>query len=73
MVVMGKRSSMASVSWASNFLPRASQTNSAAPMFHGAKKDVHAALAQPVSASVQCRSSGPLSSQKRPVIVWPMG
>jgi len=70
---MGKRSKTVSVSCGSNFLPRASQTKIAAPMFHGAKKQVHAACAQPVSEIVQCRSSGVLSSQNRPVMMWPIG
>ena len=64
---------MASVSCESNFLPRASQTKMAAPMFHGAKKQVHAACAQPVSEIVQWRSSGVLSSQNLPVMMWPIG
>ena len=72
-VVMGNRSNIASVSWASNFLPRPSQMKMAAPMFQGAKKHVQAAWAQPVSEMVQCRSSGPLSSQNLPVMTWPMG
>ena len=59
---------MESVSPGSNFLPRASQTKSAAPMFHGAKQHVHAAWAQPVSEIVQWRSSGVLSSQNFPVM-----
>ena len=42
-------------------------------MFHGAKKPVHAACAQPVSEIVQCRSAGVLSSQNVPVMTWPIG
>ncbi len=72
-VLIGKRSNMASVASGSNFLPRASQTKSAAPMFQGAKKQVQAAWAQPVSEMVQCKSSGVLSSQNLPVMIWPMG
>ena len=45
----------------------------AAPMFQGAKKQVQAAWAQPVSERVQWRSVGLLSSQNFPVGMWPMG
>src|SRR5215208_1846034 len=72
-VVIGKRSNIASVCPGSNFLPRASHTKRAAPMFHGPKKCVHATCAHPVSEIVQCRSAGVLSSQNVPVILWPMG
>ena len=71
--MIGKRSNIVSVSSGSNRLPRASQTKIAAPMFHGAKRHVHAAWAQPVSEIVQWRSSGVLSSQNFPVMTWPMG
>ena len=72
-VVIGKRSNISSAAAGSNFFPRASQTKRAAPMFQGAKKQVQAAWAQPVSEIVQWRSSGRLSSQNFPVTMWPRG
>src|SRR6476619_446031 len=44
--------------------------NSAAPWIQGANRQPQAALAQPVSDSVQCRSFGVRSSQYFPVILW---
>ena len=63
---------MRRVSRASN-LSLWSQMNTAAPIFHGAKKHVHAAWAQPVSERVQWRSVGLLSSQNLPVATCPIG
>src|SRR3970040_1291466 len=54
----GQGSNISSAAGGSNFFPRASQTKRAAPVFQGAKKQVHAAWAQPVSEIVQCASGG---------------
>src|SRR5207245_10668288 len=72
-VEVGKRSNRSPSQPAPSRRPPDSPSKSAAPMYHGPKRHVHAAWAQPVSEIVQCRSSGVLSSQNLPVITWPIG